>query len=244
VTRVFSERRQHQQTNQERLKMARITVEDCLKKIDNQFDLVLTAAKRARRLANGAEPLVDLEDDKPTVVALREIAAGLINDEILAQMAEPVEDILSSEEAEELLANTPMPGAGASAMPVPNKRPAAKPAAAVTEATPEPLIAAPVAPATPEPATAPADTAAADAFNEALLKELIAQTSVAAESAEATPEAALEEALGAAAADEPAAESAPVEVAAEEPAAEAAPVEGAAEEPAADSDNDADKPLV
>jgi DNA-directed RNA polymerase subunit omega len=90
--------------------MARITVEDCLKKIDNQFDLVMTAAKRARRLANGAEPLVELEDDKPTVVALREIAAGLINDEILATMSEPVEDILSSEAAEELLANTPMPG--------------------------------------------------------------------------------------------------------------------------------------
>jgi DNA-directed RNA polymerase subunit omega len=95
--------------------MARITVEDCLKKIDNQFDLVMTAAKRARRIANGAEPLVDLEDDKPTVVALREIAAGLINDEILAQMSEPVEDILSSEEAEELLANTPMPGLGSGA---------------------------------------------------------------------------------------------------------------------------------
>ena len=44
--------------------MARITVEDCLKKIDNQFDLVMTAAKRARRLANGAEPLVELENDK------------------------------------------------------------------------------------------------------------------------------------------------------------------------------------
>ncbi|MCP3999852.1 MAG: DNA-directed RNA polymerase subunit omega [Gammaproteobacteria bacterium] len=96
--------------------MARITVEDCLKEIDNQFDLVMTAAKRARRIANGAEPLVDLEDDKPTVVALREIAAGLINDEILAQMSEPVEDILSSEEAEELLANTPMPGLGSNAL--------------------------------------------------------------------------------------------------------------------------------
>jgi DNA-directed RNA polymerase subunit omega len=89
--------------------MARITVEDCLKKIDNQFDLVLTAAKRARQIANGAEPLVELENDKPTVVALREIAEGLINDEILAEMGEPVEDILSSEAAEEMLANTPMP---------------------------------------------------------------------------------------------------------------------------------------
>ena len=90
--------------------MARITVEDCLKKIDNQFDLVMVAAKRARRIANGADALVELEDDKPTVIALREIAEGLINQDILDEMEEPVEDILSSEEAEELLANTPMPG--------------------------------------------------------------------------------------------------------------------------------------
>lgn len=90
--------------------MARITVEDCLQKIDNQFDLVMTAAKRARRLANGAEPLVDAENDKPTVIALREIAAGLITEEILAEMAQPERDILSSEAAEELLASTPMPG--------------------------------------------------------------------------------------------------------------------------------------
>jgi DNA-directed RNA polymerase subunit omega len=89
--------------------MARITVEDCLQKIDNQFDLVMTAAKRARRLANGAEPLVEVENDKPTVIALREIAAGLINEDILAEMAQPEEDILSSEAAEELLASTPIP---------------------------------------------------------------------------------------------------------------------------------------
>jgi len=97
--------------------MARITVEDCLKRIDNQFDLVMTAAKRARRLANGAEPLVELENDKPTVVALREIAAGLINEEILAEMAQPEDDILSSEEAEALLASTPIPGAETTSMP-------------------------------------------------------------------------------------------------------------------------------
>ncbi len=91
--------------------MARITVEDCLKNIHNQFDLVMVAAKRARRIANGAEPLVELENDKPTVVALREIAAGLINEEILAEMGQPEDDILmSSAEAEELLASTPMPG--------------------------------------------------------------------------------------------------------------------------------------
>ena len=58
--------------------MARITVEDCLQNVDNLFQLVLVASKRARRLANGAEATVDWENDKATVVALREIAAGNI----------------------------------------------------------------------------------------------------------------------------------------------------------------------
>ncbi len=57
--------------------MARVTVEDCLDKVDNRFDLVLKASGRARDLARGAEPRVALENDKPTVVALREIAEGL-----------------------------------------------------------------------------------------------------------------------------------------------------------------------
>ena len=61
--------------------MARITVEDCLDNIDNRFELVLTATKRARQIANGAEPMVEEENDKPTVIALREIAAGLIDTE-------------------------------------------------------------------------------------------------------------------------------------------------------------------
>jgi len=60
--------------------MARITVEDCLKNIDNRFDLVLTATKRARQISHGAEPLLPVENDKPTVIALREIADGLINE--------------------------------------------------------------------------------------------------------------------------------------------------------------------
>ncbi|MBU0455642.1 MAG: DNA-directed RNA polymerase subunit omega [Pseudomonadota bacterium] len=57
--------------------MARITVEDCLKHVDNRFDLVLTAAKRARELEKGATPKVEWEHDKPTVLALREIAEGI-----------------------------------------------------------------------------------------------------------------------------------------------------------------------
>jgi DNA-directed RNA polymerase subunit omega len=61
--------------------MARITVEDCLEHVENRFELVLLATKRARQLAFGTtEPLVPWENDKPTVVALREIATGEINE--------------------------------------------------------------------------------------------------------------------------------------------------------------------
>ncbi len=63
--------------------MARLTVEDCLDHVDNRFELVLIAAKRARQLAMGADPLVPLDNDKPTVLALREIADNLITDEVL-----------------------------------------------------------------------------------------------------------------------------------------------------------------
>ncbi len=91
--------------------MARITVEDCSHQIDNLFELVIVASKRARKLANGAEPLVEWENDKPTVVALREIAEGLINEQILEEIDQPEADILSSEEAERLLAEAPLPPA-------------------------------------------------------------------------------------------------------------------------------------
>ncbi len=59
--------------------MARITVEDCLDNVDNRFHLVLVASRRARQLAMGIEPLVPWENDKPTVVALREIAEQKID---------------------------------------------------------------------------------------------------------------------------------------------------------------------
>ncbi len=65
--------------------MARVTVEDCLEKMDNRFQLVLVASKRARQIAIGAEPLVDWENDKPTVVALREIAEDKVGIEMLDQ---------------------------------------------------------------------------------------------------------------------------------------------------------------
>ena len=66
--------------------MARITVEDCLEHVDNRFDLVLLAARRARQIAPGADPLVPAENDKPTVIALREIAANLISDSGMDEM--------------------------------------------------------------------------------------------------------------------------------------------------------------
>jgi DNA-directed RNA polymerase subunit omega len=67
--------------------MARLTVEDCLKAVDNRFDLVLLAAKRARQIALGAAPLVEDEGDKPTVIALREIAEGVIDRERVEAIA-------------------------------------------------------------------------------------------------------------------------------------------------------------
>jgi DNA-directed RNA polymerase subunit omega len=78
--------------------MARVTVEDCLDKVDNRFQLVLVATKRARQLANGVQPLVEWENDKPTIVALREIAEGLIGPAILD---EPIHPVFEEEETEE-----------------------------------------------------------------------------------------------------------------------------------------------
>ncbi|HKB81902.1 MAG TPA: DNA-directed RNA polymerase subunit omega [Burkholderiales bacterium] len=63
--------------------MARITVEDCLKHIPNRFELTLAATYRARQLATGASALVDTNKDKPTVIALREIASQKVGAEIL-----------------------------------------------------------------------------------------------------------------------------------------------------------------
>jgi len=81
--------------------MARVTVEDCLDKVDNRFQLVLVATKRARQLANGVQPLVEWENDKPTIVALREIAEGLIGPSILDEPAHPVfEDEETEDEVE------------------------------------------------------------------------------------------------------------------------------------------------
>lgn len=63
--------------------MARITVDDCMKRIGNRFQLTLAATYRARQLSAGSTPLVEAEKDKPTVIALREIAAGKVGLEVL-----------------------------------------------------------------------------------------------------------------------------------------------------------------
>ena len=84
--------------------MARITVEDCLENIGNIFEMVLVASKRARRVAHGAEPMVELENDKPTIIALREIAEGHVTPAILDEVdPPPVEDLLQPEIAQDIL---------------------------------------------------------------------------------------------------------------------------------------------
>ncbi|URQ65204.1 DNA-directed RNA polymerase subunit omega [SAR86 cluster bacterium] len=80
--------------------MARITVEDCLKQVESRFELVLKAAERARDLiSTSAEPLIDSEDDKPTIVALREIEQGVLTEENLAS-SDTEEVFLDNEEEE------------------------------------------------------------------------------------------------------------------------------------------------
>ncbi|MFL2736694.1 MAG: DNA-directed RNA polymerase subunit omega [Gammaproteobacteria bacterium] len=88
--------------------MARITVEDCLKKIPNRYEMVKLAAKRVKQLAiDGRDPTVDPEDDKPTVIALREIAAGTVTLENIDSfnfdaLEEELSDQLTSDNEEDL----------------------------------------------------------------------------------------------------------------------------------------------
>ena len=85
--------------------MARVTVEDCLENVGSRFELVLLASKRARQLVAGKEPMVEWENDKPTVIALREIAEGHITPAILEEVDQPAVDELmsSTEPAEDIL---------------------------------------------------------------------------------------------------------------------------------------------
>ncbi|MDA9095021.1 DNA-directed RNA polymerase subunit omega [Porticoccaceae bacterium] len=85
--------------------MARITVEDCLDHVDNRFELVMVGSKRARQLAvEGRPALVDEENDKPTVIALREIAQGLVTADILTEVVQDYEIVDAVEETAEATA--------------------------------------------------------------------------------------------------------------------------------------------
>lgn len=83
--------------------MARITVEDCLDNVNNRFELVLTATRRARQIGHGADPMVEEENDKPTVIALREIADGLIDAEKVDMIQAEIEaaEVFDTEGLEE-----------------------------------------------------------------------------------------------------------------------------------------------
>lgn len=101
--------------------MARVTVEDCLARIPNRFELVLTAAKRARQIEHGAEPLVPMGKEKPTVIALRELGEGKIDrqriDEIEQQISLSRSEITEQEIRAELAQFADQGQGGAQAAP-------------------------------------------------------------------------------------------------------------------------------
>lgn len=83
--------------------MARITVEDCLNHVDNRFELVIVGTKRARQLAvQGKSPMVPEENDKPTVIALREIEEGFVDASILDEQDEPQETLILADSDHDL----------------------------------------------------------------------------------------------------------------------------------------------
>ncbi|MBL7003347.1 MAG: DNA-directed RNA polymerase subunit omega [Gammaproteobacteria bacterium] len=92
--------------------MARVTVEDCLEHVENRFDLVLLASRRARQISMGADPLVEENNDKPTVIALREIAENLISISSLDEMDTQRElaEIASDEELANEISQSTMMG--------------------------------------------------------------------------------------------------------------------------------------
>ncbi len=81
--------------------MARVTIEDCLGQVSNRFKLILLASKRAEQLIKGANPLVDPDGDKPVVLALREIASGLVNERYVESVASG--DMFVNSEEKELI---------------------------------------------------------------------------------------------------------------------------------------------
>tara|TARA_B100001093_G_scaffold306005_1_gene292039 strand:- start:2310 stop:2594 length:285 start_codon:yes stop_codon:yes gene_type:complete len=87
--------------------MARVTVEDCLENVDNRFELVMVSSKRARQIATGGkEAMVDIENDKPTVLALREIAEGLVGPAILDEPTTEEKDALAFSAVQEGVARS------------------------------------------------------------------------------------------------------------------------------------------
>lgn len=94
--------------------MARITVEDCLDQVDNRFELVLIASRRARDLALGKEALVPWENDKPTVVALRELAEGRLDHLLQEKYRRPTTPApeLPAPAVDDVDADTDAPAAG------------------------------------------------------------------------------------------------------------------------------------
>jgi len=94
--------------------MARVTVEDCLANVDNRFQLVLVASKRARQLTLGAEPCVGRENDKATVIALREIAGGFVTNAILdhktLQAGLDADEDITAESGAQVAPDAPAPG--------------------------------------------------------------------------------------------------------------------------------------
>jgi len=108
--------------------MARITVEDCLENVDNRFNLVLIASKRARQLEEGYQSELEIENDKNTVLALREIAAGLVNSDILIDEPEPeetAEDLFLSDGTEPEETGTAVEGLALNADSIAKETPAA-----------------------------------------------------------------------------------------------------------------------
>lgn len=96
--------------------MARVTVEDCLDNVENRFELVMVASKRARQIATGGkDPMVQEESDKPTVIALREIAEGFVTADILSreEELEAEEELAEVMDAGEALIAAEEPGLGA-----------------------------------------------------------------------------------------------------------------------------------
>lgn len=119
--------------------MARITVEDCLDKVDNRFELVMVSSKRARQIQiGGKDPMVAVDNDKPTVLALREIADGLVNASILTEKPSvDIEEEFNTEAAEaeaaESMESADAASAEATAAEAPATEEAEAPAAEETE---------------------------------------------------------------------------------------------------------------